>query len=464
MTSIYIPNQEPNVILLGDIMLDHVIQGTTYKIANEAPIPVINMYNETYHIGGCGNVLSNLFALGAKQVFLFSRIGNDIDGQHLHSLLPPNTINHMIVDNTFTTISKNRIYSDQTLVCRYDHEIISSIHSEQEQSIIHTFQDVIRNQTISSVIFSDYNKGFLTKHLCQEIISLCNRHHIPTIVDPKIDYTKYIGCTVIKPNRNETRKIFNLDLDTISLEEAHTQIHTLVDCNLSVITLSGNGMSSWNKKNHNHVQENPKEIIDVTGAGDIVCSVLGLYYPFIKDIHFLLQIANHLASISVSHLGVYTITDNDLLHTYQFIHNTKVIDVHYLPKIHSTVFTNGCFDILHSAHIALFKYCKSLGSVVIVGLNSDDSIKRLKGPSRPIHSLQERINILNAIEYIDFIIPFEDDTPIELIKHIQPDFLVKGGDYTIETVIGKEYAKQVSIFNFINGFSTTTIIHKIKHS
>ena len=465
MSSVYIGNLEPNVIIIGDIILDHNLEGHITKIANEWPIPIINIYNEKYGIGGCGNVLMNVAALGAKKIFIFSRIGNDDNGAKLIKLLPSQTTNSIIIDDTIPTITKTRIYSDKKIMARYDKENIKDISLEQELVVFNRFNETIKNNTISSVIFSDYNKGFLTKSLCQRIIKLCNEHNIPTIIDPKCDYTKYIGCTIIKPNRNETKNIFNIDLNNITLEDAHISIHKMLNCKISVITLSGEGISAFKCDIHYRAIEDTKDVIDVTGAGDIVSAVLGTYYSLIDDIQQLINIANHLASISICHVGVYTINDMDLINTYKYIHNSKEITLDTLTKIQlkDIVFTNGCFDILHSAHIELFKFCKSLGKTVIVGLNSDNSIKRLKGNTRPINNINERVKMLNAIDYVDFIIIFDDDTPINLIKNIKPDFLVKGGDYTIDNIIGKEFAKNTIIFNYINGLSTSNVIKHIKN-
>jgi D-beta-D-heptose 7-phosphate kinase/D-beta-D-heptose 1-phosphate adenosyltransferase len=463
MASVYIPHVEPRIALFGDIMLDYNIEGNSYKIANEGPVPIIHANNEQYNIGGCGNVLMNLFALGSKDVFLFSRIGKDDHGSRLTMLLPPHTHNCMIYDPSLPTITKHRIYSDKKLVARYDVEQIQSITHEQEEQIVEQFATLVTTSGLTSVIFSDYNKGFLTKSLCQRIIQLCIDAGIPTIVDPKIDYTKYIGCTVIKPNRAETKRIFKLDVDSLPLHACHTALHELVRCTCSVITLSGDGISAYEDGKDYRISETTKDVIDVTGAGDIVCAVLGAYYPYIHNRQHLISIANHLASISVSHLGVYHITEHDLIQTYQFVHETKQISMDIVAKLQHKliVFTNGCFDILHSAHIELFRFCKSLGGTVIVGLNSDESIKRLKGPHRPIYTLEDRIKILNAISYIDYIIPFEEDTPLELIRHIRPTYLVKGGDYTKENVVGKEYANEVVIFDYIPNRSTTAAIRKM---
>ena len=455
--SVYIQDAQPNIILLGDIMLDHTINGTSLKIANEAPIPVINSKNEKYSIGGCGNVLMNMLSLGANQVFLFGKIGNDMNSKQLLNILPP-VENCMIIDSDYITTTKHRIYSNNKLMCRYDNEIYKETSKSEEDNIICSIDLICNKYNISSLIFSDYNKGFLTETLCNRVILLCKSYNIPTIVDPKKDYNKYIGCTVIKPNRMETLQIFKIDIKDTGLENAHKQIHNTVKCTASVITLSEDGISAYSDKLY-YYKDDVKDVIDVTGAGDIVCSVLGVYYPFISDINLLIKIASNLATISIGHVGVYTITDYDLLQTYHTIHNTKLLSVTYIDYIKQPIiFTNGCFDVVHSAHIALFAFCKKIGGVVIVGLNSDSSIKRLKGLTRPINCLEDRIKILDALESVDFIIPFEEDTPLELLKRIKPDYLVKGGDYTKDTIIGRDYAKEVVIFKYIQGKSTTNII------
>ena len=464
--NVYIQDAIPRIILLGDIMLDHNIQGTSRRIANEAPIPVINCEKESYSIGGCGNVLANLFALGAKKVFLFSSIGADKYGTQLLSLLPADTENYITVDSNTITTTKHRVYSDKKLMCRYDNESYKEITLAQEDHILENITNILETQSITSVVFSDYKKGFLTKSLCQRVIALCNQKAVPTIVDPKQNH--YINCTVIKPNRMETKNIFGIDLTT--MEEGHRLLHEKTGCTTSVITLSEDGISAYSQSNLHCYKEEVKEIIDVTGAGDVVCSVLGVYYPFIKDIDLLIKIASHLASISISHIGVYTITQHDLLQTYRAIHHTKQIQLrHQLPhlleslrSINSIIFTNGCFDILHSAHLELFKFCKNIGGIVVVGLNSDNSIRNLKGPTRPIFKLEDRIKMLEALEYVDFIIPFEEDTPLELLKVLKPHYLVKGGDYTKESIIGKEYANEVLIFDYINGKSTTNTIQRCR--
>jgi D-beta-D-heptose 7-phosphate kinase/D-beta-D-heptose 1-phosphate adenosyltransferase len=442
-----------NVILLGDMILDHTIQGSSKKIANEAPIPVISSITQKYTLGGCGNVLTNLISLSSN-VFLFSRIGTD--QQDRFREIMPSCHNHMIVDPEYNTIVKHRIYCDHKLICRYDEETCKSVSYEEENEIVNHIAIIIKSYSILSVVFSDYNKGFLTESLCQRIISLCNKHNICTVVDPKDSYKKYIGCTIIKPNRQELKNIFNIDYQKSTLVHAHQQLQDLVKCKLSIITLSEDGISAYTDGMIYSYHEEVKEVIDVTGAGDIVCSVISAYHKI--DIPILLRYASFYASISISHLGTYTITVEDMNKLY--LNHTILSTTLAAPN--KIVFTNGCFDILHAAHIELFAYCRSIGSIVIVGINSDSSIKRLKGSSRPIHTLEDRVKMLKAISYIDFVIPFEEDTPVNLIKSIHPDFLVKGGDYTQENILGKEYAKEVRIFNYIHGKSTTNIIKQCR--
>jgi D-beta-D-heptose 7-phosphate kinase/D-beta-D-heptose 1-phosphate adenosyltransferase len=305
---------------------------------------------------------------------------------------------------------------------------------------------------IEAVVFSDYNKGYLTESLCKRVIQLCNEHQVCTIVDPKANYAKYMHCTIIKPNRNELKHIFGIDIKTVPLIDAHRTLHTLINCSASIITLAEKGISAYINDQHYVYQEDVKEVIDVTGAGDIVCSVLATHHN--ADMKTILRYASYYASISISHIGAYVITPADIQKLY------TVSIAKQITTENKIVFTNGCFDILHSAHIQLFEFCRSLGSTVIVGLNTDASIKRLKGPSRPINSLEDRMKLLQSISYIDVVIPFDEDTPIKLIEHIKPHYLVKGGDYTKENVIGGDLVDEVILFNYIDGKSTTNLIKK----
>lgn len=463
--SLYIPDKKPTVVVLGDMMLDHSIYGTSHKIANEGPIPVVHYQRESYHLGGCGNVTQNLLALGCEHVIVFSRTGKDDAARTIQSVFHHlhGTVDYMLIDPLFTTIVKHRVYSDQKLVCRYDEESPRPLTESQENYIIEQLKYVFSVHFIDSVIFSDYNKGFLTPRLCQLVISMCKKKNIPVIVDPKQSTQKYIGCTVIKPNRHETMHLVGVDPE-VDLEGAHRALHAATQCENSIITLAEKGISGYGKNSIYRYSNDVCEVIDVTGAGDIVTAVFGAYYSFL-DTSTLLRLASYLATLSVQHIGVYTIQPFDLVRSYRSLHRTKCVPLEWLvPALHgkTVLFTNGCFDLLHAAHMKLFQFCRSKGEqvVIVVGVNSDASIRRLKGPTRPVYSLTDRITLLEGIDAIDFIVPFEEDTPLTLIRELHPTYLVKGGDYHIEDIIGREYAKEVILYPYQEGTSTTTTIAK----
>lgn len=455
-----------NIIVIGDIMLDVIINGKINKIANESPIPVLHQTDTRNTLGGCGNVLMNLQSLGCNKLFIISMIGNDKYGKEIEKILLEKTeiIPKLYSDASYCTTVKTRGTSNKKIVFRYDIELLRpplETHIEDAKSYIDT---ILKENQIDSIIFSDYNKGFLVKDLTSHVILAANRYCVPTLVDPKVDYKKYIGCTVFKPNIKEIKDIFNIDYSYDRLKEIHEQILTTVKCNHTLITLSENGITllSNNGKIY-HEQTIPTEACDVTGAGDVVLSVFAYYYKHI-DINTLVKLSTWLGTHSIKFAGTYVLKSSDILEAYKSIRDSKLVSISELSKLESPiVITNGCFDIIHEGHIALFKFCKSLNPSCsfVVALNSDESIKRLKGVNRPINNLHARIALLNQMQSIDFIIVFNEDTPYELYKEIKPTILVKGGDYNSDSVIGKEFCKNVTIFNYLDGKSTTNIINNI---
>jgi D-beta-D-heptose 7-phosphate kinase / D-beta-D-heptose 1-phosphate adenosyltransferase len=458
----------PTIIVLGDIMLDVQIHGNIEKMANEAPIPVLHSVNETKQLGGCGNVLMNLQSLGCSRLFLFSMIGNDTSGKEIQEILgkhPEITANLSIADEYCTTV-KTRGFSNKKIIFRYDVEKKRSLLERHTDHCKKAIDKILTENKVDSIILSDYNKGFLIKELTQYVIEKANLLAIPTFVDPKVDYTRYIGCTVFKPNIKELDDIFEIKYNFSQLRSIHESIMYKVGCKETVLTLSENGISYLTDLNELlHKKTDSTEVCDVTGAGDVVLSILAYYYNSIEK-GTLIHLATWMGTHSVKHVGTYIMKKSDILYAYRYLKGTKIISAKSLIELDvPTVVTNGCFDIVHEGHIALFKYCKSIvpenGSVVIA-LNGDDSIRRLKGSTRPINSLESRIALLNQIECIDWIVVFEDDTPRELYKELHPTILVKGGDYTVENIVGREYCGDVKIFNYIPGKSTTSIIEKIQ--
>jgi D-beta-D-heptose 7-phosphate kinase/D-beta-D-heptose 1-phosphate adenosyltransferase len=323
---------------------------------------------------------------------------------------------------------------------------------------------------IDSIIFSDYNKGFLTPSLCQKIIKKGNEKSIFTCVDPKNDYQKYKGCSLIKPNRNEVKKLFNIDCSIENIKDVLIKIKEKVESKNVVITLADKGISFLDENNIFFFNKTESiDVIDVTGAGDIVNTIISYYFSrtnLLVDKEHIIKLSSYIATKSVKYAGTYIVTNQDILLANRYLNDNKLItkeDIKYISA--PIIFTNGCFDILHKGHLELFKFCRKEvdeNSVLIIGLNSDASIKRLKGDSRPINNVDSRIAMLNTISLVDYIIVFDEDTPEELLKVVKPDILVKGGDYTYDTILGKEFCKEVKIFKTLEGYSTTNIISRSK--
>lgn len=462
--------KQQSIIVFGDIMLDYMYNGSINKLANEAPIPVFLKESRTVSLGGCGNVLQNLNSLNCKKLYLFSMCGSDDDSKQLEDCLKSLDVEYHLVNiQNKKTTSKHRFFCNNKLVFRYDNEECYSLNDEEQQEVIQTFKHILYHSEIDCILFSDYNKGFLSKSLCQSIIQIANEKNIFTCVDPKKDYTKYIGCSLIKPNRHEVEQLFGLEFSLETLPTVHKRIKELVKCKNTVITLGNQGISAEFEDNQYYFWNyQPKDVIDVTGAGDIVNSVLAYYFPQMKDKKLAVNLASYLATLSVQHLGTYKIQNYDILIAEKFLNHNKVLKENDLKKLTKPiVFTNGCFDILHEGHISLLQYCRDLAGNnrdVVLALNSDASIKRLKGNSRPIFTLSSRLSVLSALEYIDWIVVFDEDTPENIIKNLRPDILVKGGDYTPENVVGREYCNELKLFQFTHNISTTNIVEKIRQS
>lgn len=458
-------DKKPNIIVLGDIMLDRNINVNSSKIANESSIIAFNINNEKYLLGGCGNVLNNIYNLNCNDLYIFSAIADDESGKIINNLINNLSIkNHLYKIDNYKTTTKIRYFCDNKIIFRADEEKSLNLLDVHINNIVDTIETIIKTNRIDCIVFSDYNKGFLNKELCTRIIKIANSNNIFTCVDPKADYTKYIGCSLIKPNRKEAYDIFKINKNS-NLLDIHKQITELVKCKYSVITLAEEGITIFNDSKLIHEKTEIQHIVDVTGAGDIVCSILAYFIPIGFNIEVVTKLATYIATKSVGYPGVYTLHIQDI---YEYFHkdNKQIEDITLFKnfiKEKKTVFTNGCFDIIHKGHVELFKFCKSKGDIVIVGLNSDNSIKKLKGESRPVNNLEARISILESIQYIDYIIVFDEDTPYNIIEYIKPDILVKGGDYTLDKIVGKEFAKETIIFNTITGYSTTSIIYKIKN-
>lgn len=454
------------ICVIGDVMIDINYTSIVNRKAPEADIPIYNISDTNYILGGASNVAYNLKKLGSD-VEIITVTGDDLYGNIIKNMLNEKNIKYKIfTDKNRKTTQKNRIYLNNKIHVRYDIETIDDILESHERNI---FEYILNKQNIDAIIISDYDKGIVTENLSKNIIEYANKKNIPTFIDPKIkNYNKYKNCFLIKPNQMEAEIISNeKDIDKIL-----NIIKAKIECKNILLTLGKEGMilnNIYNKINH----ESFINLVDVTGAGDIVLSVLVYIYLKDKDLLKAAKISNYIGGKSVSVIGNYTINLDDINEYYEIENkkiNSKIIYDYEIDKIinlssksSNIVFTNGCFDILHSAHIELLQFSKNQGDILVVGLNSDESIKRLKGETRPINDIYERSKILSLFDFIDHIIIFNDDTPLNIIKALKPNILIKGSDYKKENIVGKEYVKNIILFDFIKNKSSTHVINKIKN-
>ena len=452
-------NTEKKILIIGDIMLDINTYGTCSRISPEAPVQVVRKTQEIITLGGAGNNLVNIHHLNISTDFI-SVIGNDSNGKVLLQEIKkiPSTSPVIFYENRKTT-TKNRILANKHQVLRIDEEDTHNISNATENKIIQKIKKNI--STYSVILISDYNKGVCTKKLISKIISIANQNNVKVICDPKKDdISIFTGCYFITPNKNELEKITKNPIKTQEdLKNALLMMKKFVE--IPLVTLSEEGIAYTIDDNLHISHAIAKDVVDVTGAGDTVISTLAYCIHHNISIPQAVELANKAASIVVSKLGTSFVTKHELHQE-----NTKIVsniaNIQNELSGKKIVFTNGCFDILHKGHVKYLQKAKNLGDILIVGINSDSSVKRLKGNSRPINSLQARMEVLEGLSCIDYIIPFEEDTPYNLICQIQPDILVKGGDYIPQNIIGNDIAKSTIVIQFEEGFSTTKIIESIQ--
>ena len=466
----------PKILVVGDLMIDHYLWGSCERISPEAPVQVVSVTKESSVLGGAGNVINNLSALGA-QVDVISVLGGCEISDELKELLTDIKVNtqYLITQKDRITSKKSRIIAAHQQVARYDRESTDEINNESQKSILISFKKIITNY--DAVLLSDYGKGVLTTELTQSLISIANKHNKKVLVDPKgLDYSKYKGAYLLTPNKKEASEATQINIkDDASLSQAITQLKTQCDLDVSLITLSEQGVAIYDDNLRTHPTV-AREVFDVTGAGDTVLASLGFSLACNYDIDSAVEFANLAAGVVVGKIGSATATLNEIIE-YESSLNKSSSDAHIktLDEIAALstelkargkkiVFTNGCFDILHAGHVRYLETAKSYGDVLILGLNSDKSVKELKGENRPINTQLDRAYILAALEAVDYVVIFDEDTPYDLIKAIKPHVLVKGGDYEGKQVVGQDIADELKLVQFVDGKSTTKTIEKIQKS
>ncbi len=462
------------VLVVGDVMLDQFWQGKAAKISPEAPVPVLNYQQTTLAPGGAGNVAMNLASLGA-QTTLIGVIGADENGETLTQLLNAQGIDFIpcVADDDKPTISKIRIMSRHQQLLRVDHEVLPMSSS----TLLNSVSDCLAD--FDYIIASDYAKGALTD--IPAILALAKLHGKCVLVDPKgTDFSRYQGAFLITPNLPEFYGVVGqLDSESAVIEQAKALAEQL-DLSALLVTRSAAGMTIFSRTDeddftHIHHKAQAKEVFDVTGAGDTVIAVLAASLAAGCDLDTAVELANVGAGVVVGKLGTATLTPRELdtaLNASRFIRQGFLNEEQLLGELEkakakgeSIVMTNGCFDILHNGHVNYLSQAAQLGDRLLVAINTDASVARVKGPTRPANRLKSRANVLAALRAVDWVVAFDEDTPERIIAACAPDFLVKGGDNHPDNIPGAQSVRarggQVLVMDYVEGFSTTTTIERI---
>lgn len=460
------------VLVLGDVMLDRYWFGTTNRISPEAPVPVVKVQEREDRAGGAANVAMNIASLNVP-VTLHGLVGNDDAGRALDKLLSEHSIqNQCVAVDSHPTITKLRILSRHQQLLRLDFE--EGFHNLDCQALLAKLAAEIT--AYGALILSDYGKG--TLDAVQQMIQIARQANVPVLIDPKgTDFERYRGATLLTPNMSEFEAVAGHCNDEGEIVAKGLKMIADFDLSALLITRSEKGMTLLRPNQEPfHLPTQAKEVYDVTGAGDTVISVLATAIADGRPLEEACYLANAAAGIVVGKLGTSTVSPSEL---EQAIHQRaetgfgvvsedelKVIVKQSKTRGEKIVMTNGCFDILHPGHISYLENARKLGDRLIVAVNTDESVKRLKGESRPINDLNARMAVLAGLASVDWVVPFGEDTPQRLIGEILPDLLVKGGDYKPEEIAGSQEVwangGEVRVLNFENGCSTTNVIKKIQ--
>jgi D-beta-D-heptose 7-phosphate kinase / D-beta-D-heptose 1-phosphate adenosyltransferase len=470
---------EQTIVCIGDLMLDDFVYGEVSRISPEAPAPILAVTRNDLTVGGAGNVARNIAGLGARCVFI-GVVGEDEASRTLMRALAAEPLiePHLVVDPARPTTRKVRFVSEHhsTHLLRADWELPEVLNARTEKALIDRALAALPRA--SSVVLSDYAKGALTPRAIREIIDAAKKAGIPIIVDPKAaDYSIYRGATVIKPNRKElsdaTRRRVDTDDDVIA---AASELNRLLGTDAVVVSLSDAGLILVPSAGAAlHVPAYPVKVRDTSGAGDTVVATLAVMLATGVDHETAVRAANAAAAVVVGKRGTATVSAAELRSRIlpaasltpeeKIIFDWAVLDERLAEWRGLRIgFTNGCFDLLHPGHIKLLSETRAKCDRLIVGLNSDSSVRRLKGEGRPVQQTHARAEVLAALQAVDLVVIFDQDTPLELIRRVRPKILAKGGDYRREEVVGhalvEEDGGQVILIDLVPGFSTTRIVRQ----
>ena len=469
------------VLCVGDVMLDDFVYGEVTRISPEAPTPVLKVTSNSIEIGGAGNVARNIAALGAKCIFV-GLVGSDEAGAKLSEALGklPAIAPELVADKTRPTTRKVRFVSEHhsTHLLRADWEADQPVVAESEAAIIAKAEAAMAKA--GAVVLSDYAKGVLTERVIRAIIEKARAAGKPVVVDPKHhDYRVYRGATLITPNAKELAAAIRRPITTeAEVAAAAAELARLVGSEAVLVTRSEHGMS-LHVEGHSpvHVPAYPVKVRDVSGAGDTVAAVMAVMLAMKMPYEFAMRAANAAAAVVVGKRGTSTVSLGELRHRIlpaaslapedKILFDWSLLDERLADwrRLGLRIgFTNGCFDLLHRGHIRLLAAARAACDRLVVGLNSDASTARLKGAGRPINPAEGRAEVLAALEAVDLVVVFEEDTPLELIQRVRPMVLVKGADYRLDEVIGREVVEaaggDVILVDLVQGQSTSGLVQR----
>ena len=460
------------ILIVGDLMLDRYWSGGTGRISPEAPVPVVNVSNTEDRPGGAANVAINAATLGAS-VTLLGLCGEDENAKILRQRLELFDIDcQFFAQPEYETITKLRVMSRNQQLLRMDFE--RSFADVDKAELEAAYDDAL--DEIDVVVLSDYDKGCLTRP--QTLIDKAREKGVPVIVDPKgSDFKKYRKATLITPNMAELKGVIGETKSERELVERAQQMRDELALDALLITRSENGMTLFETESKEfHLPAKAKEVYDVTGAGDTVVSTIAVAMGCDLPIQAACVLANLAASVVVGKLGTSTVTNTELalavgeqsLHLDGGVMSEAQLAIaieNSRARGEKVVMTNGCFDILHAGHVSYLEEAAALGDRLIVAVNTDESVARLKGPGRPVNNLNRRMSVLAGLKSVDWVVPFSEETPRRLIAELLPDVLVKGGDYSLDAIAGAkevlDNGGEVKVLSFEQGVSTTGIIERI---
>ncbi len=468
------------LLIVGDLMLDRYVVGEVSRISPEAPIPVLAARTSEQKLGGAGNVAANLIAMGAE-VDVVGVIGDDGWGRELSSIIEKTGISTdgLVVDATRPTSLKTRMIGSAQQMLRVDWEDAGDVGGEARETLRERALALLGRA--EAVVLSDYGKGVLVTELLEELLAEARKREIPVLVDPKgSDYSRYRGATLITPNRKEAEQALGRELpDVEAVADGARELIESIELDAAVITLGAEGIyfrGAGGREGREATRA--RSVFDVTGAGDTVVAHLALHLAGRVDLSVAVALANQAAGLVVARLGTNAVTRSELRAVLRASapHEGKVLTVDDLEGTLALwrkegkriVFTNGCFDIIHTGHVTYLRFARAHGDVLLVGVNDDESVSRLKGPERPVNPIDDRLEVLAAMEMVDAVVAFGEDTPARIIEKVTPDVLVKGEDWAKKGVVGREWVEKhggrVVLAPLVQGRSTTGILDRARES